>query len=81
MQPHSNIIEDTFQEEQGLKIIKNSNSINHIGGGGAMGRNITNNIADDFPCLEKHCVYAASEILHSIDDTVSPCDDFYAYSW
>lgn len=32
------------------------------------------------PCLNKHCIFAASEILHSIDSTVDPCDDFYAYS-
>ncbi|CRK96791.1 CLUMA_CG009917, isoform A [Clunio marinus] len=34
----------------------------------------------EMPCLDKHCVFAASEILKSIDDKVNPCDDFYAYS-
>lgn len=34
----------------------------------------------DKVCLEKHCVHAASEILKSIDESVDPCDDFYAYS-
>lgn len=32
------------------------------------------------PCLEENCIHAASEILHSIDATVDPCNDFYAYS-
>lgn len=32
------------------------------------------------PCLEKHCIYAANEILRSIDDQIDPCDDFYAFS-
>lgn len=32
------------------------------------------------PCLDKHCVFAASEILKSIDDTVNPCDNFYDYA-
>lgn len=31
-------------------------------------------------CTSKDCVLAASEILRSIDDTVNPCDDFYAFS-
>lgn len=26
----------------------------------------------EIPCLEKHCVFAASEILKSIDDRVDP---------
>lgn len=32
------------------------------------------------PCLNQHCIFAASEILHSIDWSVDPCDDFYAFS-
>ncbi|SNX84419.1 related to Endothelin-converting enzyme 1 [Melanopsichium pennsylvanicum] len=31
-------------------------------------------------CTSKDCVLAASEILRSIDETVNPCDDFYAFS-
>ncbi|XP_017129913.1 neprilysin-3 isoform X1 [Drosophila elegans] len=34
----------------------------------------------ELPCLNKHCIFASSEILKSIDVTVDPCDDFYAYS-
>ncbi|CAO1405438.1 unnamed protein product [Diamesa hyperborea] len=34
----------------------------------------------EMPCLDKHCVFAASEILKSIDDTVNPCDNFYDYA-
>lgn len=26
----------------------------------------------EIPCLEKHCIYAASEILKSIDDKIDP---------
>lgn len=32
------------------------------------------------PCLNEYCIHAASEILHSIDKTIDPCDDFYAFS-
>uniref|UniRef100_A0A1Q3G4E4 Putative m13 family peptidase n=4 Tax=Culex tarsalis TaxID=7177 RepID=A0A1Q3G4E4_CULTA len=32
------------------------------------------------PCLDKHCIFAASEILHSIDSTVDPCTDFYGFA-
>lgn len=32
------------------------------------------------PCLNESCIHAASEILHSIDLSVNPCDDFYAFS-
>lgn len=32
------------------------------------------------PCLNEFCIHAASEILHSIDKTIDPCDDFYAFS-
>ncbi|XP_037045655.1 neprilysin-3 isoform X2 [Bradysia coprophila] len=35
---------------------------------------------DKLPCLETPCIYAASEILHSIDTSINPCDDFYAFS-
>ncbi|GAK64382.1 endothelin-converting enzyme 1 [Moesziomyces antarcticus] len=31
-------------------------------------------------CTTKDCVLAASEILRSIDESVNPCDDFYAFS-
>ncbi|PWZ02255.1 zincin [Testicularia cyperi] len=30
-------------------------------------------------CTSKDCVIAASEILRAIDETVDPCDDFYAF--
>lgn len=36
--------------------------------------------AETLPCLESQCIYAASEILHSIDTSINPCDDFYAFS-
>lgn len=32
------------------------------------------------PCLNEYCIHAASEILHSIDKTIDPCDDFYAFA-
>lgn len=32
------------------------------------------------PCLNEYCIHAASEILHSIDKTIDPCDDFYGFS-
>ncbi|XP_032581310.1 neprilysin-3 isoform X1 [Drosophila sechellia] len=35
---------------------------------------------NELPCLNKHCIFASSEILKSIDVTVDPCDDFYGYS-
>lgn len=35
---------------------------------------------NDLPCLTEHCVFAASEILKSIDKTINPCDDFYGYA-
>ncbi|KAJ1025349.1 hypothetical protein NDA13_004162 [Ustilago tritici] len=31
-------------------------------------------------CTSKDCVLAASELLRSIDETVNPCDDFYAFA-
>lgn len=31
-------------------------------------------------CTTKDCVLAAGEILRSIDETVDPCDDFYAFT-
>lgn len=31
-------------------------------------------------CLTDTCVYTASEMARSIDKTVDPCDDFYAFS-
>ncbi|XP_077288912.1 M13 family metallopeptidase neprilysin 3 isoform X1 [Arctopsyche grandis] len=31
-------------------------------------------------CLTDTCVYTASEMARSIDKTVDPCDDFYAYA-
>ena len=31
-------------------------------------------------CTSKDCVLAASEVLRSIDETVDPCDDFYAFT-
>lgn len=35
---------------------------------------------DEGPCLEESCIHAASSILHSIDQSIDPCDNFYAYS-
>ncbi|CAH8510365.1 unnamed protein product [Schistosoma rodhaini] len=32
------------------------------------------------PCLEPTCIKVASEILSNMDTSVSPCDDFFAYS-
>lgn len=37
-------------------------------------------VDEQLPCLNQHCIFAASEILHSIDWSVDPCDDFYAFS-
>lgn len=45
---------------------------------------LSNVDADEYnvaaPCLKEQCIHAASEILHSIDQSVKPCDDFYAFS-
>ncbi|XP_063707260.1 endothelin-converting enzyme homolog isoform X2 [Culicoides brevitarsis] len=35
---------------------------------------------EEGPCLEESCIHAASSILHSIDQSIDPCDNFYAYS-
>ncbi|KAK9886550.1 hypothetical protein WA026_016824 [Henosepilachna vigintioctopunctata] len=32
------------------------------------------------PCVSKECVHIADRILQSMDPTVDPCEDFYAYS-
>lgn len=32
------------------------------------------------PCLKEPCIHAASEILNSIDQKISPCDDFYGFA-
>ena len=34
----------------------------------------------ELPCTTAHCVLTAGEILHSIDPSVDPCDDFYTFS-
>ncbi|XP_036335141.1 neprilysin-3 isoform X3 [Rhagoletis pomonella] len=36
--------------------------------------------ANEVPCLNEHCIFAANEILRSIDRRIDPCDDFYAYA-
>ncbi|CAG2182527.1 unnamed protein product, partial [Oppiella nova] len=37
--------------------------------------NIANNV-----CLTKACVVEAAKLLETIDDSISPCDDFFQYS-
>ncbi|CAD7093917.1 unnamed protein product [Hermetia illucens] len=32
------------------------------------------------PCLNEHCIHASSQILKSIDRSIDPCDDFYAFA-
>lgn len=32
------------------------------------------------PCLADTCIHAASDILHAIDPSIDPCDDFYSYA-
>lgn len=32
------------------------------------------------PCLQEPCIHAASEMLNSIDQHISPCDDFYGFA-
>lgn len=31
-------------------------------------------------CLTETCIYTASEMVRSIDTSIDPCDDFYAFS-
>lgn len=35
---------------------------------------------NELPCLDEPCIHAASSILQSIDQSIDPCDDFYAFS-
>lgn len=44
------------------------------------GRSAPDTPGEEMPCTTSHCVLTASEILHSIDPTVDPCDDFYTFS-
>lgn len=32
------------------------------------------------PCLNKYCIFAASEILKSLDMSIDPCEDFYGFA-
>ncbi|XP_055922189.1 neprilysin-3 isoform X2 [Eupeodes corollae] len=32
------------------------------------------------PCLNKYCIFAASDILKSLDMTIDPCEDFYGFA-
>lgn len=38
------------------------------------------NLSTSAICVTENCVHAASSILNSIDKTVDPCTDFYAFS-
>lgn len=31
-------------------------------------------------CTTKDCIIAAAEVLHKLDTTVSPCENFYQFS-
>ncbi|XP_018915735.2 neprilysin-2 isoform X2 [Bemisia tabaci] len=47
------------------------------------GRSVYNEIKDtnkDNVCLTKGCVWAASDVLDKMDDSVDPCDDFYRFT-
>ncbi|PWN89837.1 zincin [Acaromyces ingoldii] len=56
--------------------------LDHIGGGGRDGNDgkVPGSPGGATTCTSQRCVLAASDILHAIDETVDPCDDFYAFS-
>lgn len=62
---------DLFPSKIKVKFYKNKNKIQYIYFFFSI---------EEGPCLEEPCIHAASSILKSIDQSINPCDDFYAFS-